>query len=123
MSKSLNAEIEILKNELKNFEKFGSRYSDNDEYLACKTKLDKIYDKKVKGLRIRSKCDWYKKGEKSAKFFLIFEKRHSIQNQIKPLVVNYELVKEQSEINKTYILFIRSFFLKITPFLDKRYCN
>ena len=41
----------------------------NEDYLACKTKLDKIDDKKVEGLRIRSKCDWYKKEQKSTKFF------------------------------------------------------
>ena len=71
LPKSLNAEREILEKELKDFEKSGSRYFDNEDYLACKTKLDQIYDKKVEGLRIRSKCDWYEKGEKSTKFFLI----------------------------------------------------
>ena len=61
LSKSLNAERENLKKELKDFEKSGSRYFDNEYYLACKTKLDKIYDKKVEGLRITSKCGWYEK--------------------------------------------------------------
>ena len=36
--------------------------------LAYKTKPDKIYDKTVEGLRIRSKYDWYRKGKKSIKF-------------------------------------------------------
>ena len=63
LSKSLNAEEEILEKELKYFEKSSSSYSDNDDYLACKTKLDKIYDKKVEGLRITSKCDCHEKGE------------------------------------------------------------
>ena len=71
LPKSLNAEREILEKELKDFEKSGSRYFDNEDYLACKTKLDQICDKKVEGLRIRNKCDWYEKGEKSTKFFLI----------------------------------------------------
>ena len=62
LSKSLNAEREILEKELKDFEKSSSSYFDNEDYLACKTKLDKIYDKNVEGLRIRSKCDWYEKG-------------------------------------------------------------
>ena len=35
---------------------------------------------KVEGLRIRSKCDWYKKREKPTKIFLTLEKRHAIQN-------------------------------------------
>ena len=79
----MNAEREILERELNDSEKSGSSYFDNEDYLACKTKLDKIYDKKVEGLRIRSKCDWYEKGEKCNKFFLTLEKRHAIQNQIK----------------------------------------
>ena len=63
LSTSLNAERVILERELKDLEKSGSSYYDNDDYLACKTKLDKIYDKKVEGPRVRSKCDWYKKGK------------------------------------------------------------
>ena len=101
MSKFLNAERENLKKELKDFEKSGSRYFDNEYYLAFKTKLDKIYDKKVGGLRIRSKCDWYEKWEKSTKFFLTLERRHAIQNQIKTLVVNDEVVKEQRSCKRT----------------------
>ena len=50
LSKSLNAEREILEKELKDFEKSGSSYFDNEDYLACKTKLDQIYDKKVEDL-------------------------------------------------------------------------
>ena len=55
LSKPLNAEREILEKKLEDFEKFGSSHYDNDDYLACKTKLDKIYDKNVEALRIRSK--------------------------------------------------------------------
>lgn len=47
------------------------RYEDD---IACKIKLGNIYDKKDEGLRIRSKCGWYEKREKSTKFFLTWEK-------------------------------------------------
>ena len=40
---------------------------------ACKTKLHKMYDRKVEGLRIRSMCHWYEKGKKSSEFFLTLE--------------------------------------------------
>ena len=73
----------FLKRCQKNFEKCGSRYFDNEDYLACITKLDQIYVKKVVGLRIRSKYEWYEKGEKSTKFFLNLEKRHIIQTKLK----------------------------------------
>ena len=67
LSKSLNAERKIIEKELKDFEKTGSSYSNNEDYQACKVKRDKIYDRKVEGLRIRTKCDRYEKGEKSKK--------------------------------------------------------
>ena len=45
LSKSLNPEREILEKELlKDFEKSSSSYYDKEDYLACKTKPDKIYD-------------------------------------------------------------------------------
>ena len=52
-----------------------------------------------------------KKREKSTKFFLTFEKRHTIQNQIKTLV-NDEVVKEQTEINKYLYSFYQKLFSK-----------
>ena len=57
-------------------------------------KLDKIYDRKVEGLRIRTKCDRYEKGEKS--------KRHAIQKQIKTFVVKDEVQKNKLKSIKTF---------------------
>ena len=34
-------------------------------------------------MRIRSKCDWYKYGEKSSKFFLNFDKSRAAQSTIR----------------------------------------
>ena len=39
------------------------------QYNECKTKLDEIYQSKVDGIRIRSKCDWYEHGENHQVFF------------------------------------------------------
>ena len=47
---------------------------DNSEYISYKSKLDQLYEEKANGIRIRSKCDWYKHGEKSTKFFVNLEK-------------------------------------------------
>ena len=41
LSKLLNAKREILEKEPKDFKKFSSSYSDNEDCLACKTKVDK----------------------------------------------------------------------------------
>ena len=42
---------------------------------------------------------------------------------MKTLVVNDEVVKEQTEINKNLYSFYLFFFQKTTRFVDKRYCN
>ena len=63
----------FLENQLKKLET-NTNYIKNLEYTDCRNKLDKIYKQKINDMRIRSKCDWYKYGEKSSKFFLNFEK-------------------------------------------------
>ena len=65
LSNSLNAKGEIFEKKLKDYKKSGSTYFGNEDYIACKTKLDKIYDKEVEVFRIRSKCEWYTKKEKN----------------------------------------------------------
>ena len=54
----------------------------NDHYLECKNKLEQVYQEKVNGIKIRSKCNWYEFGEKSSKFFLNLEKWHALKNQV-----------------------------------------
>ena len=44
LSKSLNVESEPLEKKLKDFETSGSSYSDSEDYIACKTKLDNTSD-------------------------------------------------------------------------------
>ena len=64
-------------------------YDDNlSKYNAIKNELDAIYNHITEGIRIRSKCDWYKHSEKSSKFFLNLEKQRGIQNTIKKLIVS-----------------------------------
>ena len=50
-------ERQPLGKKCKGFEKTGSFFSGNKDYIACKTKLNNIFDKKVEGLRTRRK--WY----------------------------------------------------------------
>ena len=60
-----NADLEI---KLKHYEK-QDNYVDNIDYKVCKQQLDEIYGRKAKGIKIRSKCNWYELGEKSTNFF------------------------------------------------------
>ena len=38
-------------------------------YDKCKQDLEEIYDNIVEGVRIKSRCQWYQKSEKSSKLF------------------------------------------------------
>ena len=64
---SLELEGKHLQTDLKNCHT-------SEKYLDCKSKLDEIYFEKADGVRIRSKYDLYKSGEKSNTFFFNLEK-------------------------------------------------
>ena len=72
----------FLENKLKKLEN-NTSYVENLEYIDCRNKLDKIYEQKINGIRIRSKCDWYEYGEKSSKFFLNLEKTSATQSTLR----------------------------------------
>ena len=73
LAKITNKITTDLETKLKHFEKH-ENYVDNIDYQVCKQQLDEIYEKKAKGIKIRSKCNWYEHGEKSTNFFLNLEK-------------------------------------------------
>ena len=70
----------------------------------------KSMKKKAKGKRIRSKCNWYKHGEKSTKFFVNLEKHCAIQSQIHSVITNQDEIPDQDEINKQIFYFYQSLF-------------
>ena len=86
--KEENKDQSFLETELKKLEKNLNNFQTNDYYLECKQKLQNIYIKKVNGIRIRSKCNWYQNGEKSNKFFLNFEKYRATQGCLCTIIVN-----------------------------------
>ena len=44
-------------------------------YNRHKQELDEVFNDIAEGIWIRSRCQWYEKGEKSIKFLLNFEKK------------------------------------------------
>ena len=52
------------------------------KYDSVKNELNETYNHIAEGTRIRSKCDWYKHGEKSTNFFFNLEKQRGSQNTI-----------------------------------------
>ena len=98
-----------MENELKTLENSPS-FVDNPEYIETNEKLDKIYQEKANGIRIRSKCNWYKHGEKSSKFFLNLEKSRAVQNQIRNVLIDNIEINNQKDINKELYLYYKNLF-------------
>ena len=75
------------------------------EYVGCRNKLDKIYEQKINGIRIRSECDWYKYREKSSKFFLNLEKSWAAQNTIRNITKDGKTLDVIKELIKSFLTF------------------
>ena len=60
-----------------NLEKSYLNLDQNYEYIGMKRDLEAIFDAKVEGSRIRSKCTEYEFGGKSSKYFFNLEKRNT----------------------------------------------
>ena len=79
--------------------------------------IDKIYQEKTNGIRIRSKCNWYEHREKSSKFFLNLEKSCAVQNQIRNVLIDkIEITKKILTRNSIYVI-------KISLIRDNTYQN
>ena len=109
LAKNTNKKIAGIETKLKHFENLES-YVDNIGYQVCKQQLDAIYETIAKGIKIRSKWNWYEHGEKSTKFFLNLEKHHAIQSQIHSVVINQDEITDQDELNKQIYSFVNLYF-------------
>ena len=81
-----------------------------ENYHNIKDKTEEIYEKKGEGSRIRSKCLWYEKGEKSSKLFLDLEKRRGIQGQIRKIIVNNQEITYQNKIQNEVLFSYETYF-------------
>ena len=109
LAKNTNKKLADLKAKLKHFEKH-ENYVDNIDYKVCKQQLVAIYEKKEKGIKIRSKCNRYVRSKKSTKFFLNLEKHRTIQSQIHSVSINQEEITDHDEINMQIFSFINLYF-------------
>ena len=55
------------------------------EYEDCTKQLKTFYENITNGLIVRSKADWYEKGEKSNSYFFNLEKRNKSKTHVKCL--------------------------------------
>ena len=73
LAQNKKTEKTYMENKLKTLENSPS-FVVNPEYIETNEELDKIFQEKTNGIRIRSKCNWSEHGEKSSTFFLNLEK-------------------------------------------------
>ena len=66
-----------------------------------------IYEEKAKGIKVRSRCDWYEHSEKSTKFFLNLEKYHATQSHIRSILVDGKELTDRDKINTQLVLFYK----------------
>ena len=108
------AERKYLGEKLKKLENVLDNYDNLESYHNIKNKIEEIYEKKVEGARLRSKCLWYKEGEKSSKFFLNLEKHRGIQGQIRKLIVSNQEITHQNKIQNELLFFYETLFKNIS---------
>ena len=90
--------------------KTGAFEFDNIDYKICKQQLGAIYEEKVIGIKIRSKCNCYEHSEKYPKFFFNLEKHRAIQSQMHSVIIKQDEITDQVEINKQIFSFYQSLF-------------
>ena len=111
--KSLAKKRQKMKNELEQkLEEIERNINSDDDlnmYNTYKTELDQIFDNIAKGIRVRSKCQWYEEGEKSTKYFLNLEKQRGLQEQIRKIIVNGLEITDSEKIEYE----LKSFYKKL----------
>ena len=76
--------LSLLEVKLTELEQSLSNDETKEHYNAYRGEINEIYNKISNCKKIRSRCDWYKFGEKS-KFFLTIEKRRATKNLVKEI--------------------------------------
>ena len=101
----------LLENKLIHFEKLNIDISQNEEYIQTKIALEKIFEERIEGQRIRSKCSIYEMGEKSSKYFLNLEKKNAKLSSITTLQNgNGDLMTEKGEVENEILTFYKNLF-------------
>ena len=81
--KQSRSKTDALEEKLKSLEENLNNEENICLYKIYKKKLEEIIDDVADGVRVKSRYQWYKVGEKSSKFFLNLEKQRGFQGQIR----------------------------------------
>ena len=104
--KSKENKAEKLKHEsvVQKFENIIDSNISPTEYANSKSWIENWHDEHLKGIILRSKSDWFEKGEKSTKYFLNLEKSNSVKNTIRKLCIVNEKKEAVETDDETVIL-------------------
>ena len=109
-SKGEKSKQYFLENKLKLLESNLDRDINSAEYINCKNQREKIYDDIAKGIKVRSKCQWYKQGEKSTNFILNLVKTKTTEGTVEKLEIDNKEVDNSVEVNRKLEKFFESLF-------------
>ena len=109
IARNMETERKYLDNKLKTL-KTSPSFVSSPEYLETNEKLDKIYQGKTNGIRIKSKCNWYEHGEKTSIFFLNLEKPRAFKNQIPNILIDNIEINNQKDINNELYWYYKNLF-------------
>ena len=70
----------------------------NQIILTKQTEIDEFYEKRAEGARIRSRVNWWEKGEKSNNYFLRLENERQSLNMIRKININGKIKSEDNDI-------------------------
>lgn len=83
---NLEKRLKTLEEECDKLDLGTEEYTRNTEEIGTvKAELQELDDYKIKGLILRSRCQWYEEGEKSTKYFLKLETRNREQKTMNKL--------------------------------------
>ena len=109
------AERSDLERKLKNLSHILNANSSDEtrkEYEDCKNKLESFYDNITKGLILRSKAEWYEKGEKSNKYFYNLEKSNKSKTHVRSLIIDNTETHDQVTIMRKLNTYYSSLYAR-----------
>ena len=82
------------------------------EYEDCKNRPESFYDNITKGLILRSKAEWYEKGEKSNKYFYNLEKSNKSKTHVRSLIIDNTEMHDQVTIMRKLNTYYSSLYAR-----------
>ena len=116
------AERSDLERKFKNLSQILNANSSDEtrkEYEDCKNRLESFYDNITKGLILRSKAEWYEKGEKSNKYFYNLEKSNKSKTHVRSLINDNTETHDQVTIMRKLNTYYSSLYTRKSIMTEK----